>query len=143
MDKKKVKQIAIIAGALVIFIFILLIYNNIFAGNKAARNSDYSKYKLTNNEINSAKEKINELENVKSIDIHTNNNSKIVKIVVVLSDDVEFKKVKEVAQNVLTKFSEKSISYYDFEFYVDSEKENSEIYPKIGYKFRTNEEFSW
>ena len=38
-------------------------------------------YKLTNNEINSVKSKINEIEEVKSVDVYAN--SKIIRIIVV------------------------------------------------------------
>lgn len=143
MDKQKRKLIIIIAVTILVFALVLIVYNNVFAGNKTGRNSDISKYEITKKEITAAKDKLNELENVKSVDIHTNNDSKIIKIVVVLKDDIEFAKIEKVAKEVLTKFSKKNIEYYDVEFYVDSENSDSKIYPKIGYKFRTNADFSW
>lgn len=143
MKKKHIKLIVIIGIIILILVFLFLIYKNLFASNNNSRNSDISNYKITNNEINSAKDKIKELEEVKSIDIHINNNSKIVKIIVLLSNDVAFDKINALANEVVSNFSEKNIGYYDFEFYVDSENAESEIYPKIGYKFRANSGFSW
>ena len=143
MKKKYIKWSVIALIIILIFVFLVLIYQNIFAGNKSSRNTDISNYKIVNNELNAVKDKINELEEVKSVDIHTNNNSKIVKIVVVLSEDVSFDTIKNVANESLSNFSEENRKYYDFEFYVDSENSESEIYPKIGYKFKSNSEFSW
>ena len=143
MKNKKIKLAIIALVALIIVVLIVLIYFNLFASRNNSRNKNIDNYKLTNNEINSVKDKINELESVDSVDIHTNNNSKIIKIVVNLTEDVEFDEIKKLANESLSGFSEDNLSYYDFEFFVDSNKEESEIYPKIGYKFVSNLEFSW
>lgn len=143
MKKKDIKLIIILVSITVIFIFLLLIYKNIFSGTNSSRNNDIKDYKISNNEINAVKNKINELEEVKTVDIHTNNNSKIVKIVVVLSSDIDFKEIQTVANESLTNFKKENLSYYDIEFYIDTENEESETYPQIGYKFKTNSEFSW
>lgn len=143
MKKKNIKLIIIVAVAIVICIFLFLIYRNLFASNNQLRNKDIGDYKISNNEINSVKNKIKELDEVKSVDVHSNNNSKIIKIIVILSTDVDFKEIQAIANESLTNFSEENLSYYDLEFYVDTENEESETYPQIGYKFKTNSEFSW
>lgn len=96
---------------------------------------------MTNDEKNSAKDKINELENVKDVDIYID--SKIIKIVVKLEEDIDFESIKTKANEVITSFSEENLSYYDLEFFVESSNEESEVYPQIGYKFKTNSEFAW
>lgn len=143
MKKKYIKLAIILVIVIIVSILLVLIYQNLFAGGNSPRNTDIINYKITNNEINATKDKIQEIEEVKSVDIHTNNNSKIIKIVVVLSSDVDFDKIKAMANECITNFSEENIAYYDFEFYVDSENQDSEVYPKIGYKFRSSLEFSW
>ena len=143
MKKKKKVLIIIAVLTIIIFVFLALIYKNVFAGNDKTRNGDISKYKITNNEKNDIKDKINELEEVESIDIHTNNNSRIIKIIVKLKNDVDFEKMKELANSSLSNFNKKNLSYYDIEFYIDTVNEESEVYPKIGYKFKSNSEFSW
>ena len=143
MKKKNIKWIIIAVVVIIIFAFLVLIYNSVFSGRNAIRNKDILNYKLTNNEINSVQDKIKEVPELKNVDVHTNNNSKIIKIVVTLSSDVDFDQMKKVAEESLNNFSEDNLSYYDIEFYIDTENEESEIYPQIGYKFNSNSEFSW
>ena len=141
--KKKIITISIVVSVLaIIAVLLILIYNALFKGGTSSRNSDINNYELTSTEISTVESKIKELEDVESVDIHTNNNSKLIKIIVTLKKDVAFDKMKNVAINCLSGFSEENKSYYDFEFFIDTNAE-SEIYPKIGYKFVKNADFSW
>ena len=139
--KKINKKIIIALMVVVVLILLSLIYINVFSSKKDNRYKDINKYKLTNNEINSVKDKIKEIDEVKKVDIYID--SKIIKIVVKLDMNVDFETIKNVANETLNDFSEKNLAYYDVEFFVDTNSEESEIYPKIGYKFKTNSEFSW
>lgn len=139
--KKYIKYIILLVIIIVIFILGFFIYKNLFADLDNSRYKDIETYKLTNDEKNSAKDKINELENVKSVKIYKD--SKIIKIVVKLEEDIDFENIKTNANHVITSFSEKNLSYYDLEFFVESDNKESEVYPQIGYKFKANEEFAW
>jgi len=140
--KKKLIKYGIIATIIVlIFILLFFIYKNLFAGSNSSRYSNIENYKLTNDEINEVKDKINELEEIESVNVYTD--SKIIKIVVKLSSDIDFESIKTKANESISGFSEENLSYYDVEFFVTSLTEESEVYPQIGYKFKTNSEFSW
>lgn len=141
MKKKHVKSIIVFVIILLIVIISFFIYKNLFADSKSLRYEGIENYKLTNKEINAVKDKINELEEIKSIDVYTD--SKIIKIVVKLKEDVEFDEVKKIANESISHFSEKNLTFYDVEFFVQSSNKESETYPQIGYKFKTNSEFSW
>ena len=141
MKKKIIKYIIAVVILLIITIFSFVIYKNIFATSNSSRYENIESYKLTNDEINSVKDTIKELEQINNVDIYID--SKIIKIVVKLENDVEFDKVKEKANASLKKFKEKNLEYYDVEFFVQSSNKDSEVYPQIGYKFKTNSEFSW
>ena len=143
MKKNNIKIIIVSLIILIIAILLFLIYENLFADHGSARNNEFSNYNISDNEINSVKDKIKEIEQVKEVDIHTNNDSKIIKIIVNLSDDVKFDDMKKIAKESITNFSEDNLSYFDIEFFIDTEKEDSEIYPRIGYKVKSNEDFSW
>lgn len=131
----------IIFVVLLLCVLSFLVYKNLFVGSNSTRYKDIEKHKLTNNEINSVKDKVNELEDVKSVDVYVD--SKIIKIVVKLNNDLDLEKVKDKANETLSDIKEKNLLYYDIEFFVDSLNEESEIYPQIGYKFKSNSEFSW
>lgn len=141
MKKKTIKYVILAIIIILIFVLSFFIYKNIFADGNTTRYKDIENYKLTNDEKNSAKDKINELEAIKNIDIYID--SKIIKIVVELENDIDFGIVQAKANEVISSFSEKNLSYYDLEFFVSSSNNESEIYPQIGYKFKSNLEFSW
>lgn len=141
MKKKHIKYIIIFVIILLISIISFFIYKNLFAGITNTRYEGIENYKLTNDEKNAVKDKINELEGIKSIDIYTD--SKIIKIVVKLKEDVNFDDIKEIANESISKFSEDSLSYYDIGFFVESDNKESEVYPQIGSKFKSSSEFSW
>lgn len=139
--KKYIKYIMLLVIITIIFILGFFIYKNMFANSVNSRYKDIENYKLTNNEKNSVKDKIKELEKVKSVKIYKD--SKIIKIVVKLEDDIDFESIKVKANEVITSFSKENLSYYDLEFFVESANKESEVYPQIGYKFKTNSEFAW
>lgn len=142
MKKKKLIKCSIIfVILLVIFLLLFFIYRNLFAPSNDTRYKDAEKYKLTNNEINAVKDKIKQVENVDKVNVYTD--SKIIKIVVKLKDDVDFENIKDVANESILSFDENNLKYYDLEFFVESSNEESEVYPQIGYKFKTNSEFAW
>lgn len=141
MKKNKKKIIVISVVAILILILSFLVYRSLFYSSNSSRYDGIENYELTDKEISSVKDKLNELENVDSIDIHIN--SKIIKIIVKLGDDVKFENVKSKADEAISEFSEDNLSYYDIEMFVESSNEESEIYPQIGYKFKTNSKFSW
>ena len=140
MKKKLIKYSIISIVIIIICILLFLVYKNLFAGSNGSRYNDIDNYKLTNDEINEVKDKINELEGIDSVSVYSD--SKIIKIVVKLSSDIDFEDIKNKANESISGFSEENLSYYDVQFFVTS-LEESEIYPQIGYKFKTNSEFSW
>ena len=135
-----VKKIVGILVALVIITLMALIIKNVFGSSDSSRVKNADNYKLTNNEKNSVKDKLEEIENVESVKIYTN--VKIIKIIIVLSEDTPFDTVKSVCNEALSNFSEKNLEYYDVEVYVKCNAE-SETYPKIGYKHKSKEKFKW
>lgn len=135
------KKVTIAVIALVILILMLLIGKNLFSNVDNSRMTDNSKYKLSNNEKNSITDKLEEIDNVKSVEIYKN--IKIIKIIINLSEDADFDKVKQICNESLNLFSKKNLSYFDIEVYVKSENKDSDVYPRIGYKHKLKEEFAW
>lgn len=133
---------AIILGVVILFIVLLiLIYKNLFSSSNSNRYKGIENYKLTSAEKDFVKEKLNELGKVKSVEIYVK--SKIIRIFVNLSEDVDFDMVKNVSNDLLEGFSEENLSYYDVEIFYESANEESNVYPQIGYKHKSKTEFSW
>ena len=139
--KKNNKWIIVAFVVVVISVLTLLIYNNLFKQGTSERLEGIENYKLTKDEISLVKESLNEIESVTDIDISTN--YKIIKIFLEIEEDVDFDDVVEISNKSLENFSEDNLSFYDVELFIDCLDETSEIYPKIGYKYKTNSEFTW
>jgi len=138
--KKYIKYIVTFVIILLIVVISFIIYKNLFAGSESSRYKDIENYKLTNSEINCVKDKINEIEGIKSIDVYTNKKN-IIKTMVKLEQDIDFENFKKVSNETITCYSEENLSYYDLEIFLKSV--NEETKNKKGYKFKTNSEFSW
>lgn len=133
---------AIILGVVILFIVLLiLIYKNLFSSSNSNRYKGIENYKLTSAEKDFVKEKLNEIGKVKSVEIYVK--SKIIRIFVNLNEDVDFDMVKNVSNDLLEGFSEENLSYYDVEIFYESDNEESNVYPQIGYKHKSKTEFSW
>ena len=137
-DNKKI--ITIVGIALLVVIAFILIYKIFFGSSGSDRYEGIKSHKLSKTEISDVTKVIKELDNVKSTKVYTN--SKIIKIFVKLKDDVEFDAVKDVATKTISKIDKNNLKFYDLEFFVDS-KDDSKVYPKIGYKHKSSENFVW
>lgn len=114
------------------------------SSSSSKRLEGIEKYELTNNEKNAVKDKISELDNVKSVDVYViSDKTKILRIFIKLSEDVDFEKLDEKCNEAITLFSKENLSFYDVEVFVESDNKESEVYPQIGYKHKTNEKLSW
>lgn len=142
--KKLKKYYKIILVFLIVSIIILLgylVFKNLFYSEESNRLEGIEEYVVTSDEIEKVKEKLNEIENIDVVDIYTN--YKIIKISIELNEDIDFEDIKKISNEALINFKEENLGYYDVEIFVNSKDENSDIYPKIGYKHKTNLEFTW
>lgn len=139
--KKYYKLIVVILVILIIGVLSLVIYNNLFKQGTSNRLEGIEDYKLSKKEISKVAEKFREIEDIESVDVYTN--YKIIKIMLVLNKEVDFNIVKEISNKAIQEFSEKNLSFYDVELFVNCNIKESEIYPKIGYKYKKNTEFAW
>lgn len=143
MKKLKKYYKIIIAALILVIISVLsfLIYVNIFKEGDSNRLENINEHELTKKEISKVKETFNELDQIKSIKIYTN--YKIIKIYITLEDEVSLDKIDKLSNKAIEDFNDKNIEYYDIEIFVECLNEESEAYPKIGYKHKTNSEFTW
>ena len=139
--KKYYKIIIAVLIVVVISILSFLIYINLFKENDSNRLENIDEHKLTKKEISKAKETFEELEQLKGIKEYTNN--KIIKIYITLEEEVKLDEIDKLSKEVIDDFKEKNIKYYDIEIFVECLDKESKIYPKIGYKHKTNSEFKW
>lgn len=138
---RKKTGILFIVIALVIIFLIILILGSLFGINKSERCVESENYKISSKEKNKVEEIFKDLDNFDKVEIITN--CKILKIFLYLSDDTDFKNIDKLTGEVISSFSEENLKYYDIELFIESKNEESEIYPKIGYKNKTSDNFVW
>lgn len=140
MKNKKVIKLAIIILITIIILGVgFVVIKNLFGGSSNDRLAESSKYKLSNNEKDAVIDKLEEIGNVKNAKVFIN--KKIIKIIVNLEGDIDSSKVTEVSNQAITLFNKKNLKYFDVEIFVNSDKQDVE--PMVGYKHKTNEQFSW
>lgn len=99
---------------------------------------------IDNVKITSEKEKevIDYLKDDKNIsDVSIKIQGKIINFIIKAnSKDLSIEKMQKKTQEVIKKFNDEEIKFYDFQFFIKNEEGN---YNLIGYKNKKNENFSW
>lgn len=139
--KKYYKWIIIALVIILISVLTILIYKNLFSQSESNRLDGIENHKITKDEIKLVKESLNELDKIETIEVSTN--YKIIKIFMQIEDDIDIDDISEKINESINNFSEKNLEFYDIEVFVDSSNAESEVYPKIGYKHKSNSEFTW
>ena len=60
-----------------------------------------------------------------------------------VEDDLAVSEAKNYADKVIEHFSEDLKSYYDIQILIDSNNNESENYPIVGYKHKTSDSLVW
>lgn len=142
--KKYRKKIIVCAILLIILaIFLFSAYRLYKFLTPDTRNSVYGDRCELTDDIDITKEReemvkdvINENEGMTLSKINVKCN--LIDITVKVEDDVKVDDVKKMADKILTVFTEEELKYYDIELMVDSTAEESEVYPIIGTRHKTN-----
>ena len=142
ISKKKLIKLSIVLAVIVAIVVMgVITFNSIFGNSENNRYKDIDKYKLTDSEIKGIKESFKDIEQVSKISVEIN--SKKIVIDLTLSEDVDFNKLNDTANSSLGQISSENLSFYDVEIFVESLNKESEVYPKIGYKHKSKEKFTW
>lgn len=139
--KKYYKWILIAVVIIIVSVLTFLIYKNLFSGGNSNRLDGIENYKITKKEINLVRQSLNELDYIESVDI--SENYKIIKIFVQLNQEIKLDEFNDVIIESINNFSKKNVEFYDIEVFVECLEEESQIYPRIGYKHKSNSEFTW
>lgn len=136
--------IALILIAVIMFSTILIIiFSNLSSGNDEYGNrlDEIEKYPITDEVINNIKNEISSLEKVESINY--NIEGRLINFVIKVEDDLIVSEAKNYSEKILENFSDDIKSYYDIQILIDSNIDESENYPIIGYKHKTSDSLVW
>lgn len=142
--KKNKILVSLLVIAIVFFAAIMIIiFSNLSIGNNEYGNrlDNIEKYPISDEVINEIKTDISSYEKVTSVSY--NLEGKLANFILTVDDSLEEETAKNYANKILENLSDDVKSYYDIQVLVDSDNEESEAYPIIGYKHKTTDMFVW
>ena len=142
--KKNKILVSLLVIAIVFFAAIMIIiFSNLSIGNNDYGNrlDNIEKYPISDEAINEIKTDISSYEKVTSVSY--NLEGKLANFILTVDDSLEEETAKNYANKILENLSDDVKSYYDIQVLVDSDNEESEVYPIIGYKHKTTDMFVW
>ena len=146
---KRHKGLALVGGLTLILVIILLIIFSrmIFSTGKTEYGDRLNNIvKINKKVLEDNKKELEELDEVKKATIRTQ--GKIIYTIMTVTDKTSKDKAKEIAKDTITKYDEKVIECYDFEFLITQEPildkdGNDSAYTISGTKHPDNENISW
>ena len=138
---KKTKIMMIIVVSIVILLLILLYLIFFKTNSNNSGRCSTTDYKFSEKSTNKVENKIKEIDKVESVDIYLN--VCIVKIIVNLKEDVDIDIIKSKMTESLKEFDSDVIDNYDLELFITSSNENSDKYPIIVSKHKSQKDFYW
>lgn len=142
--KKNKILVSLLVIAIVFFAAIMIIiFSNLSIGNNEYGNrlDSIEKYPISDEAINEIKTDISSYEKVTFVSY--NLEGKLANFILTVDDSLEEETAKNYANKILENLSDDVKSYYDIQVLVDSDNEESEVYPIIGYKHKTTDMFVW
>lgn len=142
--KKNKILVSLLVIAIVFFAAIMIIiFSNLSIGNNEYGNrlDNIEKYPISDEVINEIKTDISSYEKVTSVSYDLE--GKLANFILTVDDSLEEETAKNYANKILENLSDDVKSYYDIQVLVDSDNEESEVYPIIGYKHKTTDMFVW
>ena len=142
--KKNKILVSLLVIAIVFFAAIMIIiFSNLSIGNNEYGNrlDNIEKYPISDEAINEIKTDISSYEKVTFVSY--NLEGKLANFILTVDDSLEEETAKNYANKILENLSDDVKSYYDIQVLVDSDNEESEVYPIIEYKHKTTDMFVW
>lgn len=142
---KNHKLLIVVLVIIIIFLVALISLYNFFApdykkslyGNRL---EDIQKHEISKKTIEKIEKNVKELEYIKSFDY--NLKGRIMNFIIEVKDETSLKDSKKVWNLIIDELEEKQTKYYDIQVFL-IEKEESEVYPVIGYKHKTSDGIVW
>ena len=133
--------VALLLIAVIMFSTILiLIFSNLSSGNDKYGNR-LDNIEISEEIITNIKNELTGLDKVSSVSY--NLEGRLANFIIMVEDDLTVSEAKNYADKVIEHFSEDLKSYYDIQILIDSNNNESENYPIVGYKHKTSDSLVW
>lgn len=141
--KENAKVISIIVIFIVAVVVLFIFYNGVFLNNSSKygdRLKGIETVKLDSNKKNEIKENVLSLKTASKVSV--TESGKIIEVIVVVNDDVDVAKGKEIGNKVLEKLTDEQKKYFDVQIFVKKNSDD-EKFPIIGYKHHSKDNITW
>ena len=141
---KKHKKQCIIGGiiflviffAIIIWLFIIPIFSNNKYGDRLDGIEDHE---ISSETIDTIEEAL--LDNEQILDVSYNNEGRCLRFIITVDPEMSTDDAKALGDVILENIDEDDQSYYDIEFYINTEDDDDDNYPIAGYKHKTSDTF--
>lgn len=134
---------AIISIAILILIFIIVFAKIFFfsdSGNPYGDRLDgIEAHRINNDKLAKIETDLKKEKSVTNVDAFIT--GRIINIMIELKNDIDYEDSKKYGEEAVSNFNKKELSFYDVQIYLVSD--NSDKYPKIGYKGKKSKEIIW
>lgn len=134
---------AIIFIAILILIFIVIFAKIFFFSDSGDPYGDrldgIEEHRINNDKLAKIETDLKKEDSVTNVDAFIT--GRVVNIMIDLKNDIDYEDSKKYGEEAVANFNKKELSFYDVQIYLISD--NSDIYPKIGYKGKKSQEIVW
>lgn len=136
---------SIIIGIFLLIIIILLVFTKIFFFSDkgsvyGSRLDGIDRVRISQDKLDKIQSDLKKNDIV--IDVESNVSGKIINLMIETSPQGDLNVLKSISGEILNNFSEKEKEFYDIQIFLIS-REESQIYPTIGYKSKSSFEIVW
>ena len=143
--KKNKILVALILITLIFMVSLLIIvFSNLSFGDNneyGNRLKDIEKYPIADEMITNIKDEISSFDKVESITY--NLEGRLVNFIIKIDDALIEEDARNYGGRIIERLTEDIKGYYDVQVLIDSNNEESEIYPIVGYKHKTSSMLVW
>ena len=144
---KKHKVALIVTGVIIVLLILCAwgiksaFFSNIKESKYGNRLDGIENYPIEASTIDDIKNTLNETEYINSVSYDLK--GRCMYFIIELKEEVDLTTSRSLADKIAEKLTDEIKSFYDIQVLIDSESEESEIYPTIGAKHKTSVGFKW
>jgi hypothetical protein len=140
----RLRHIALVFFAFIAMFVLAIVINLSLPDNQGSlygtRLEGIDNYPIESTKIDAIKAEVTDNKNIKTVEYILK--GKIINFIINLEKDIDVEDAESFSAVILKNLTDEQKSFYDVQIFVTS-LEDTDLYPIIGYKHNTSEDFSW
>lgn len=138
--KKLTISFIVLISLFLVFFIVIFVLPLFKSNNYGDRLDGIEKHKVSTKKVADIKDTILEKKGVDSVSYQKE--GRILNFIIILNEQIDLAEAKTYVNEITEKLDSEINKYYDIEVFIDT-KEESKIYPVIGYHSKKGKEFTW